>query len=237
MQGLMKRNAQKIQGAFAFDLHQSSVTVAAIGSERLLCRWAGAGGHSWKDFGQLSAIAIMAKWLASLETMLDWENGKLSYNLGEIRGGNGINIIATDAEVSLEVRSSDTALLIEAVHKIKQAGREHGTVNFDLIGRRPCGIVPQDWLGLKVLRDVHRELELGWTEQANSTNANAILAAGVPATCSGLAIGGDVHTRNEWLETRSLEKGWAKLQLLTARLSLHALGEKSCVSRSESPIV
>lgn len=223
MRGLMARQSERIRGAFAFDLRVDTVTTAAVGSERLNTRWTAAGGHSWKDFGQSSAIEMAAEWITSLRTMQPWENGRISYNLGEIRGGTGINVIAATAEVSFEIRSADAALLKPAASEARRVAEEiaqlrNGTVSFELIGSRPAAIVPPDWKGMDVLREVHDELALGWNDQVNSTNANAILAVGVPATCTGLVRGENIHTREEWLETETLPLGWAKLQGLIHRL-------------------
>lgn len=223
MRGVMTREAARICGAYAFDLHQAAVTVGAVGSERFRCAWKAEGGHSWKDFGRASAISAMAKWTAAMDSLMPWKNGRLSYNLGEIRGGSGINMIAAECEVSVEIRSPDPSLLASAVSAAKRSAGEMAAAAgiqaiFHPIGTRPAGTVPPDWIGLKMLRHVHQELGLGWNGQINSTNANAILSAGVAGTCTGLACGGNVHTREEWLDTASLGPGWRKLLALTRRI-------------------
>lgn len=220
---VMKREAPRLQGGFGFDLGLDSVTCAAIGSERFRCHWQGGGGHSWKDFGVSSAIDALAEWIGELPALADWKNGLLTYNVGEVTGGTGVNVIAAEASASLDLRSSDSALLAGVVIQAREAAervaeKRHVPVRWEPIGSRPAGRVPPDWTGLHLLREVHAELGLSWNEQANSTNANAILEAGVPGTCTGLAMGGDIHTPQEWLDTRSLEKGWCKLQRLTDKL-------------------
>lgn len=226
IRGVMKREGSRLRGGFGFDLRLDSVTTTAIGSERFRCHWRGGGGHSWKDFGTSSAIEALAEWIGTLPALADWKNGLLTYNVGEITGGTGVNVIAAEATASLDLRSSDPVLLAAVVPQVQEAARRVAEknrveVHFDPIGSRPAGRVPADWIGLHLLREVHAELGLDWKEQANSTNANAILEAGVPGTCTGLAMGGDIHTPQEWLDTRSLEKGWCKLQRLADKL-LHA---------------
>ena len=54
---------------------------------------------------------------------------------------------------------------------------------------------------------------------AGSTDANAAVAAGVPALAFGGYRGGGAHRLEEWLEPASLEVGLAALAALLARLA------------------
>ncbi len=42
---------------------------------------------------------------------------------------------------------------------------------------------------------------------AGSTDANAAVAAGYPATCIGVTTGGEPHTPREWIRTAPIRQG------------------------------
>ena len=42
---------------------------------------------------------------------------------------------------------------------------------------------------------------------SSSTDANAPLAAGYPATCVGVTTGGEAHTEREWVRTAPFKQG------------------------------
>ena len=55
---------------------------------------------------------------------------------------------------------------------------------------------------------------------ASSTDANAAMAAGLPAIAFGVYRGGDAHRLSEWLEPASLPGGLEALTRLLAELRL-----------------
>ena len=54
---------------------------------------------------------------------------------------------------------------------------------------------------------------------ASSTDANAAVAAGIPAIGFGVAAGGDAHRVGEWLDPRSLIVGYTALEHLLGELA------------------
>jgi acetylornithine deacetylase/succinyl-diaminopimelate desuccinylase-like protein len=65
---------------------------------------------------------------------------------------------------------------------------------------------------------VRAELGLPDRLEDGSTDANAALAAGIPALCLGCANGGDMHTPYEWIERESIALGVAQLDGVLRRL-------------------
>ncbi len=70
------------------------------------------------------------------------------------------------------------------------------------------------------MRRVREQLGLPDELVAASTDANAALAAGIPALCLGCAQGGEMHTPGEYIEIASLAAGREQLRSVLARAAL-----------------
>jgi di/tripeptidase len=170
-----------------------------------------------------NAIHAMAEWIGALAAAEDWKRMGLSYNVGRVTGGTTVNSLAERAECVLDLRSPTPALLESASSHVVALGREiadrHSVkLTFDAIGDRPAGLVPAEPPLVEWVREIQNDLGLPCETIMNSTNANALLALGIPATCTGLSRGAGNHTREEWLDLESLPIGWKKLWKLTSRV-------------------
>jgi len=217
------RLRDRLRGAWALDLSLDYVTSAAVGSKRWRVSWTASGGHSWGNFGEPNAIHAMAEWIASLPALADWKPFHLSYNIGRISGGTTVNSLAENAESILDLRSIDPACLELAAQSVlikarEVADRHSVEVSFHPIGDRPAGIVPGDPPLLEWLREIQESLNLPFQTIVNSTNANALLALGIPATSTGLSRAGGGHTREEWMDMESVSLGWQKLWKMLQRV-------------------
>ena len=100
----------------------------------------------------------------------------------------------------------------EMFNKVLDAYRSMGiTIESELIGNRPCtGDVDKtahENLIAKAEESVKRVLGQDSVRAFSSTDANTALAVGIPAICIGGAVGGNCHTREEWLDPQSLLPG------------------------------
>ena len=84
-------------------------------------------------------------------------------------------------------------------------------ISVERIGERPCSgdVDPARQKDLiaraaDAIRSV-TGLEPAYT--LSSTDCNIPLSVGIPSICIGACIGGQCHTREEWLDTRSLPDG------------------------------
>ena len=75
----------------------------AVGVKRYRVTVKTRGGHSWSDYGQLSAIHELSKLVVQLTSMELPKEPRTTMNVGKISGGTSINVIA--AEAWLELRS------------------------------------------------------------------------------------------------------------------------------------
>ena len=92
------------------------------------------------------------------------------------------------------------------------------TLEVEILGRRPAGRLDRRQPLLATVRRVRERLGLPDELVAASTDANAALAAGIPALCLGCAQGGEMHTPGEYIEIASLAAGREQLRSVLAEL-------------------
>ena len=141
---------------------------------------------------------------------------KTTYNVGTIQGGTSVNTIAQSCEFLAEVRS-DCREGLERVNKkllalFEAEKSDEVCVTWKLVGDRPSmGDVDMEKQQALVRRvcEVMTELtgEVSTTE-SGSTDCNIPLSMGIPAAAFGAHVGGGAHTRDEWVDTASLDTGF-----------------------------
>jgi acetylornithine deacetylase/succinyl-diaminopimelate desuccinylase-like protein len=189
-----------------------------VGSARVVLRAQTPGGHSWQDRGRPSALHVLIALLAPLAA----DPRTASFNVGELHGGAGINVLAPAAHATVEFRDLDTARLDAAVQRLVAAARGAASreidVHVDVLGRRPGGVVPAEH---PLVRDAVAALEAAGAGTpalvASSTDANAALAAGIPAVTVGLADTSGVHSAQERVDVSPLPGALSALARLVAR--------------------
>ena len=216
------RLKDRLRAGWVIDLGLDFVTSAAVGSKRWRVAWEAPGGHSWGNFGDPSAIHAMGEWIAALATLIGWKASYLTYNVGRVSGGTTVNSLAEHAESVMDLRSVDPETLEQAsdmaLTRATEIAASHSVkVSFQPIGDRPAGAIPADPPLLDWIRDIQDGLGLPFEAIPNSTNANALLALGIPSTCTGLTRSGGYHTRDEWIDMESAPLGWKKLWKMVGR--------------------
>lgn len=195
----------------------------AVGSKRYEISFSAVGGHSWGDYGSPSAVHAMADAMSALNRLRVPVEPRASYNIGTVSGGTSINAIAESARFDLDLRSvdPDTLARLEAdsLQLIRDAAGNHD-VRFDIrrIGDRPAARVDNSVL-VRMARGALADVGLDAATGAASTDANAALAAGIPAICLGVYEGGDAHRLSEWIDPRTLDTGYRMLVSLLGRLT------------------
>ena len=94
------------------------------------------------------------------------------------------------------------------IEKYRHLGR---SIEVETIGIRPCmkGVDPA---AQEQLEEMGADLIRTYTDRepkrrTGSTDANTFQAYGIPSIVLGTAIGGSTHTREEWLDPKSLKEG------------------------------
>jgi tripeptide aminopeptidase len=178
----------------------------------------GPGGHSWANRGRPSAIEEVCRIARALSRPPRRET---STNIGRIEGGTAVNAIASHAELVIEQRALDEAVLTRFARALHQLAVEPPlTLEVEMLGRRAAGRLDRRQPLLATVRRVREELALPDELVAASTDANAALAAGIPALCLGCSQGGEMHTPEEYIEISSLAAGREQLrQVIVALLA------------------
>ncbi len=219
---LMKRAAD-FDLFVALDGHLGTIVDAGVGSRRWRILFSAKGGHSWGDYGAPSAVHALGEAIHALNAMSVPSEPRSSYNVGQVWGGTSINAIAQKAGFNLDLRSleRDTLKRLEedALTRVRRAAkRANVEVETELVGSRPAARVSNEPL-VRAAQEALHEVGVSAHRTASSTDANAAMAAGLPAISFGVYRGGDAHRLSEWLEPASLETGYRAFVTLMANLS------------------
>jgi acetylornithine deacetylase/succinyl-diaminopimelate desuccinylase-like protein len=186
------------------------VLVDAVGSVRARVTVRGPGGHAWEDRGTPSAIDGLVELAARLRKL---GTPVAPVNVGTISGGRSVNTIADHAEFLVERRAvKQPALDVFADTLGDLRLLAPLAVATDIVGRRPAGHLDREAPLLAAVLAVRRRLGLPPALGEGSTDANAALAAGIPALCLGVARGESMHALHEWIDRSSLADGSAQLK-------------------------
>ncbi len=189
-----------------------------LGVRRYRIRVNTAGGHSWVDYGNRSAIHELGLIISSLLEIEIPEEPRSTLNIGVISGGISVNTIAAEAYLELDLRSVSTEMLHSLEDSVKsslQAFQTSGVeISTELIGDRPVGGIsstdPLVRLAVNCLETVGIQPRLN----IGSTDANIPLSLGYPAVCLGLTTGNGAHTLHEYINTAPLQEGLEQLRLV-----------------------
>jgi tripeptide aminopeptidase len=192
------------------------VIVDAVGSIRAQIRVTGPGGHSWVNHETPSAIDGLMMLAAEVREL---GSADAPVNIGTINGGRSVNTIAERATMLVERRALDQ----EPLHRFEDgvgalALAEPLRVESEIVGRRAAGRLDRDAPLLRTVLGVRERLGLPTSLSEGSTDANAALAAGIPALCVGVGRGSGMHTLQEQIDPRSLEQGAAFVEALLREL-------------------
>lgn len=187
----------------------------AIGVQRYRVKVRTAGGHSWSDFGQPSAIHEAAGLVTSLASLPLPTSPRTTLNVGLMSGGTGVNVLAAEATFELDVRCERGDALSTVIRRveatIESARRDGVEIETQIIGRRPAGEIPADHPLVQLAGRCLFDLGLTPTFTAGSTDANMPLSLGYPAVVLGVTTGGGAHTLREYIDLPPVETGMEQL--------------------------
>jgi tripeptide aminopeptidase len=180
-----------------------------------------AGGHSWIDYGQPSAVHELAALSTRITALELPHRPRTTLNVGIISGGSSVNTIASEAMLELDLRSENAAVLDELVGKLEQivhsAQRPGVVIELNAIGQRPSGELPVEHPLVRIAQDSLRAVGIEPHLNIGSTDANLPLSLGLPSITIGLTTGGRGHTVHEFINIPPLEKGMKQIIRLVSR--------------------
>ncbi len=181
------------------------VVIEHVGSVRARLAVSGPGGHSWRDRGTPSALHA----LIELGSKLVDEG----VNVGRMSGGGAVNAIASAAEMFVELRSLDDAVLSAFEARLGALVVPPSlSLECEVVGRRGAGQIAANHPLVHSVMEARRPLGLGEAFGAGSTDANAAAVLGIPAVGIGCANGDGMHTEHERIDVVSLETGVRQLE-------------------------
>ena len=192
------------------------IVTTGVGSVRWRVSYTGPGGHAWERSEAPSAVHAAARASAGLAALAGTAEPppRVAVNVGLIGGGEAINSRARDAWLEVDLRADDGAALDrleEQAAAIVRAVPPGISVQVTEIGRRPAGQTPASSPVVRAAVAAHERHGLAWEPRAASTDANAAMAAGIPAVALGVTLGEGEHTPGEWIETAPVACGLAVL--------------------------
>ncbi|MDP9052870.1 MAG: M20/M25/M40 family metallo-hydrolase [Acidobacteriota bacterium] len=210
------------------------ITTQALGSRRFEVLFAGAGGHSWSDFGIGNPVHALSRAIAYFvdhRPVDPRSTPKVSVNVGIVEGGCSVNSIPASARAKVDIRSESNEKIEQLVTALHDAvaraedmenSRSAGpkiTAKVKEIGSRPAAKLPNDAPIVARIRSVDAHLGIRSRLDCASTDANIPLSMGIPAVCIGAGgQGGGAHTTAEWYRSDGRDLGLKRVLLSLALL-------------------
>jgi tripeptide aminopeptidase len=186
------------------------VVIEHVGSVRARLAISGPGGHSWRDRGTPSALHAL---IGIGDELVDE-----GVNVGRMSGGGAVNAIASAAEMFVELRSLDDAVLSAFEARLgRLVVAPPLALTCEVVGRRGAGQISADHPLVRCVLEAREPLGLGEAFGAGSTDANAAAVLGIPAVGIGCANGEGMHTVHERIDLVSLEVGLRQLEAVLTR--------------------
>lgn len=208
-----KNFSKKPEVFVSFDLSYNTISYAGLGSKRFSLKINTPGGHSFEDYGTPNSIELMCSLVENTrKSVLGMKDSPVTFNAGSIKGGGAINQIAEDCLCEIEFRSV-CGLSLESAEQIledeiKKISEIDILAEKSDIGSRPGNKSIGREEIVSIVDPLFKNLGIRAEEKKMSTNINATLKKGWPSFCTGLCNCGKFHTEAEFIERKSLEKGW-----------------------------
>ncbi|HKJ02779.1 MAG TPA: M20/M25/M40 family metallo-hydrolase, partial [Longimicrobiales bacterium] len=182
------------------------VVTQGLGSRRYRVAVTGTGGHSWLDRGRANPIHALARVVNRLDPPPAPPGHEAALTVARWGGGTSINAIPQEAWVEIDCRSSSPlhleamdGALRRAVDDVLDDFGGELTAEVSGLGVRPAGATDGDSLLVSAACAATQAVGSTPLLTLSSTDANAAMAAGIPAvTLGGGGEAGLAHTTREW---------------------------------------
>lgn len=179
----------------------------AAGSRRYEVTYRGPGGHSYDNFAMPHPTHALGRAIAKLGAFEVPADPKTTFNVGIVKGGVGVNVVAATASMVIDLRSESADELSRLDARLRLAVQEALVeerarwpastapleVSWDTLGIRPGGRVAESSPIVQAVIASGRAIGVTPVLASASTDANIPMSLGVPA----LAIGIGGHATGE----------------------------------------
>ena len=223
----VKENKGKVDHFIALDGGYDGFTYAGIGITWYRHHFLGAGGHTRSRTPPYSASLPLARAISRIYELKVPANPPSNLNVGMLGGSEVVNAKAADAWFTVDLRSTDDAVIADLEKKIavildEEARRADMTVKTDVISTSRAAVIPghRDSHLVKVAEAVHRAMGFNPPiTPTGSNNSSAALLAGISSISTGAGPCEDSHALTENCEIEPLYKGIKKILLLAVALA------------------
>lgn len=172
----------------------------------------GKAAHVGRDFDKgRNAISALAALLQKIETLNDQQR-HITVNVGLFEGGGAPNIVPDLAISQINIRMQNPKDLTMVKKRIQQMieGFDHLdgiTFEWDVLSMKPPKPFNKTNRYLfNALKNCAHELgwELNWQPSGGVCDGNTLASAGLPTIDTLGAVGGHIHTHDEYILTQSL---------------------------------
>jgi tripeptide aminopeptidase len=223
----------RIDRFVAVDGAGDAIFTTAVGSRRYKVTYAGAGGHSYDDFGMPNPAHALGRAMALVADLQVPVSPRTTFSIGRVGGGTSVNAIPGEAWMEVDLRSADAAALqtldrrfLEMVRRAateennRWGGRRRVEVRIDQIGDRPAGRTARTAPLVEAALAVSRALSIRADLLDGSTDANLPMSVGIPSMTVGAGgRGTGAHSPQETFDTANSWRGTQRVLALAITLA------------------
>jgi len=212
----------------ALDGGYSGFTYGGIGINWYKHHFIGPGGHTRSRTPPYSATVPLARAISRISKLRLPSHPPTHLNIGMLGGSAVVNAKADDAWFTVDLRSTDNAVITRLAGQVKrildeEAARAGVTVKTEVISESPAAQIPGHRDSPLVLTSEAVHLAMGFENPpitpTASNHASAALLAGVPAISTGAAPCSDSHALTESCEIEPIYKGIRKIMAIALAMA------------------
>ncbi len=212
---IIEKYGKNTKYAFVFEpaRKNGNAVIERKGLVKYMIEFVGKSSHAGNAPHEgINAILECSNWIREISKLHNWEE-KNSINVGLMQGGKGVNIVPDYAYFKFEGRSHD----LEFFNTIKKTMEELKVnpivdgieVQIKEIGYRPPLVLNEKSSLLRDLFDEAKKeasVEYDWEIAGGCSDGNFLGVLGVGVIDGVGPVGGDAHSKNEYLDISTVEE-------------------------------
>jgi acetylornithine deacetylase/succinyl-diaminopimelate desuccinylase-like protein len=227
VKAFVDQNKGKIDQYIALDGGYEGFTYAGIGINWYRHHFIGPGGHTRSRTPPYSATLPLARAIARISDLKVPTSPSSNLNIGMLGGSEVVNAKASDAWLTVDLRSTSNEVIADLEKQIKtildeEAARVGMSTKTDLISSSPAATIPghrESYL-VRISEAVHRVSGFDPPiTNAGSNNSSAALLAGISSISTGAGPCDGSHSLAENCEIEPFYKGVKKILFLEVALA------------------
>lgn len=239
-QNLFKERAKKYHAGLIFEpsYPNGKLVNERKGSLNYTLVVRGKSAHAGRDYhAGKNAITAMAKMILEIESLNNFSR-EITVNVGHFQGGIANNIVPDLSVCRINVRlkySQDFSFIQQEITKIVVNSKKEG-FSFELTedsSREPKPFDEKNQVLFEFLKACGKELNMTieWQSSGGVCDGNILSGAGLATIDTMGAIGGYIHTPDEFIYTDSLVEKTRLTALFLMQMACNVTLEKKCLTQ------